>query len=169
MDKHSFRQTFDLANNAGIGTCFNWSRFMNDTAIVLQSVELDPADFNKLYAPWYLDETDNPTSFCSPQARPITIAEAAIRGGAFGKSELGPNLARINSLVKEFKQTEQRIITEIPAVALPDNCYLILDRNHRLTALAIHALAKPVRIELFAIGGIVGPYLVPDLSHWLKL
>ena len=165
MDKAAFCAKFLQPHAPAIRTAFNRSRFIHDPNILLQSVSLDPVDFSRLYAPWYVDRYGKTTTFNQLDARPITISEAA---GNVGKFQ-GPDWAHVASCTEKFRAGACKVVVEIPAVALPGNDYVVLDGNHRLTAFASNADGSPVRVELIAVAGLVGEYLVPDLRHWQRL
>lgn len=160
MNKRTFYNTF-LNRHYGkkIRTAFDACLFLKNDKISLETKTLEPACFDHLYAPWYVNKRGLATTYCCSEAEPVTIKYAA---ETCFKGTNSPCWSHIKKLVEEFKNGKKLPI--IPAVILNNDCYLILDGNHHLTAYAKSKPCWPI-VELIAITGDVGPDLVRDLCH----
>ena len=72
--------------------------------------------------------------------------------------------ADIQNYVDLFRKEKGVIEFTAPTYALPDGQYFILDRNHRLSALALNAV--PFRVTLWNVRGPLESDGLLDLIHW---
>jgi hypothetical protein len=74
--------------------------------------------------------------------------------------------ADVQEFVDQFQHRSDVIQFNAPAYSLPDENFFILDRNHRLSALAMTTVAFDV--TLWTVRGPLDPDCLLDLIHWME-
>lgn len=157
MDKKSFFLNY---LSPAVRLSVDISRFLQDDSITVESVHLRPADLAKIFLPWYVDEFGVWTGWEMWGARSLTVPALLSLPSRPEKVDW----AYVEAMRDNFDSGEHAPV--FPAFALTGTRYLILDGNHRLTALVMHARGAPVELTLAAIQGPVDESFIPDLRHW---
>jgi hypothetical protein len=74
--------------------------------------------------------------------------------------------ADIQEKIDDLRSSPSPVRFIAPTYALPDDRYFVLDKNHRLSALAVSG--KPFETELWNVQGPFEKECLLDLTFWLK-
>jgi hypothetical protein len=153
---HEFADKFRDAIRVG----FNWDRFF-DEAWEVEAVTLDSREaLGRCFMPWYIGKGGEEVAYDHQEAVPMSLADVPK-----AKPILNDERQKdVEDYVKEFKSQQEAIEFTAPTYALPDDCYFVLDRNHRLSALAISSV--PFRVTLWNVRGPLDQECLLDLLHW---
>jgi hypothetical protein len=146
MNLSDFQSRFE-----SIGVCFDWRLFSHKQYSVQRKILTVPDDADFLFAPWYLDSKGKPVGYRHTEAHPVLISEAAFNA----------ELERDQNIEPQFRGST---LPECPAIQVPQNKYLLLDGNHRVTAATKGQVRRP--LILWVIIGPLNDELIPDLIHW---
>jgi hypothetical protein len=131
-NKHEFRARYGEKIRVNV----DWRRFMDDDAIVLRAVTLQlPRDLPRLWTPWFPGGGSHHPS--DPNAAPLSVL-----GAASDLDLLGDHAAKIRERLDRVENDE----FDAPAVAFPNERYLLLDRNHRAVAAAVKKSELPLHL-----------------------
>jgi hypothetical protein len=124
------------------------------------------AALGSYHAPWYRDGSGSrEVGHDHPEAVPLRHAELAVDPSVLD----GDRRLRIGMLRDHYaaQPDGQRVSLILATYALDADRRLVLDGNHRLTALAqLVAQGCPVRIVEFRLTGPLDPGILPDLTHY---
>jgi len=125
----------------------DWARFGAESWPVNHGVVEDAAELGSLRSAfWVRFRRLNPRFLKTIGTRSLSIAEVAARIAQFPE----PGRGHIVNLVQCYR-AEGRAEVDAPAYRLADGTFLILDANHRSTALALAGV--PFRLHLYVIMG----------------
>lgn len=127
----------------------------------------DPGALAGYVAPWYRGASGTETAYDAPDAVPLHHAELATDRGLATLN--APRRARITALREHYagRVDGEGISLVLATYALDADRRLVLDGNHRLTAL-LHLIAEgcPVHLTEFRLTAPLNPALLPDLRHF---
>lgn len=130
-----------------IRVAIDWSRFAVESWPVHRGTIVDPAELGRLRSAfWVRFKRLNPRFLKTIGTRSLPIAEVAARMAHFPQ----PGRDHILDLVRQYRD-EGRAHAQVPAYRLADGTVLLLDGNHRSTALALAQV--PFELDLFVIMG----------------
>jgi len=141
----------------------NWEKLKNEKVTVRMSVFDQLENPSAWYLPWYFNDLKEDVGYSVANANPLTLADIpkAI-------SHLKSNRRdKIQELLNRFiNTTQQPIQLVIATYALPNGKHLIMDGNHRSSALILAGVKA--KLMVFEICGPIDEELIPDLCHWKK-
>ena len=153
----AFTETFRDAIRVG----FNWDRFLAEKwQIELVTLE-SPDDLTRCFMPWYIGTIGDEVAYDHPEAAPMSLHDVPKAMQLLNEERK----ADIQNYVDLFRKEKGVIEFTAPTYALPDDQYFILDRNHRLSALALNAV--PFRVTLWNVRGPLESDGLLDLIHWM--
>lgn len=138
----------------------DWQRLRSEEVTVNLSIFDELEHHSSWYLPWYFNDIDEEVSYLVANANPLTLAD------------IPQAMTRINSrrrdqiqeLLSAFINTTQPVQIVIATYALPDGKHLIMDGNHRSSALILAGVKA--RLMVFEVLGPLDKELLPDLCHW---
>lgn len=152
----SFAKNFREAIRVG----FNWERFL-DEKWPIELMTLDtPSDLALCYMPWYIGKNGDEVGYDHPEAVPMRLSDVPKAMAILNEERR----ADVQEYIDQFQHCENVIQFTAPAYSLPDESVFILDRNHRLSALAMTNV--PFDVTLWKVRGPLDPDCLLDLIHW---
>lgn len=139
----------------------HWEKLRSEQVTVRLSVcdELqNPSDW---YLPWYFNDIDEEVSYLVANAIPLTLADIPKAINRLNSKRRDKIKELLSGFINTNKQPVQVVIA---TYALPDGKHLIIDGNHRSSALIIAGVRA--RLIVFEVLGAVDKELLPDLCHW---
>ncbi|MBE9142137.1 hypothetical protein [Planktothrix mougeotii] len=139
----------------------NWQRLKIEKATVKISIFDQLENPSAWYLPWYFNNLHEEVSYLASNANPLTLADIpkAINRLDSGRRD------KIQELLNRFiNANPEPVQIVIAAYALPDGKHLIMDGNHRSSALILAGVKA--RLMVFEICGPIDKELIPDLCHW---
>jgi len=139
----------------------DWQRLRSKEVTVNLSIFDELEHPSAWYLPWYFNDIDEEVSYLVANANPLTLAD------------IPKAISRLNSRRREKIQyllsgfintTPQPVQFVIATYALPDGKHLIMDGNHRSSALILAGVKA--RLMVFEMLGPLDKELLPDLCHW---
>ena len=140
---------------------FNWKRFFEEKWPIELVTLASQEDLSRCFMPWYIGPNGNEVAYDDPKAVPIRLDDVPKSIGILNEE----HRRDIQKYVELFHNQKDTIKFNAPTYQLPNNCYFILDRNHRLAALAVHSL--PFEVTLSNVRGPLKPDCLLDLIHWI--
>jgi len=157
LSSASFAKTFRDVIRVGL----NWDRFSAEEWPV-ELVTLDsPSALARCFMPWYIGAKGDEVAYDHPEAVPMSLSDVPKAIELLNEERR----ADIQQYVESFRSEQGVIKFAAPTYALPDDQYFILDRNHRLSALALNAV--PFEVTLWNVRGPLDPSGLLDLIHWI--
>lgn len=130
-----------------IRVALDWDRFAAEKWPICRGVVVDTAELGSLRtAFWVRFKRLNPRFLKTVGTRSLPVAEVAARIAQFPQ----PGQDHILALVQQYRQAGVADV-DAPAYRLADGTFLILDGNHRSTALALAGV--PFRLNLYVVMG----------------
>jgi hypothetical protein len=145
---------------SGIRVQFNWRRFFAENWPVELMAMYEKGQFGDIRLPWCLDTNNSFVSYDSPNASPVKLSDI----GIWFEHLPSDRKMAIQKLKDEFGSGARSTKFEVPLYALPANHFLVLDGNHRLSALALSSL--PFSVKMHVVKGPIDPTILPDLVHF---
>lgn len=140
----------------------NWDRFFADSWPV-KLVTLDsPEALGRFYMPWYIGPDGKEVAYDDFHAAPLNLRDVPQAMKLLNEERRGD----IQQYVDRFHQQDGIIEFVAPTYSLPNDEYFILDRNHRLSALAMHPF--PFRVTLWNVVGPLDHTCLLDLIYWTR-
>ncbi|CAD5974447.1 hypothetical protein PCC9214_04051 [Planktothrix tepida] len=152
---------FQAFFHASIRIQLNWQRLKIEKITVKITVFDQLENPSAWYLPWYFNNLYEEVSYLESNANPLTLADIpkAINRLDSGRRD------KIQELLNEFiNTTQQPVQLVIATYALPNGKHLIMDGNHRSSALILAGVKA--RLMVFEICGPIDKELIPDLCHW---
>ncbi|CBN55437.1 MULTISPECIES: hypothetical protein [Kamptonema] len=152
---------FESFFNGSIRVQLDWKRLRNEQVNVSLMVcnELEnPSDW---YLPWYFNDIDEEVSYLVANASPLTLADIPKAINRLNSKRRDQIQELLSGFINTTKQPVQIVIA---TYALPDGKHLIIDGNHRSSALIIAGVKA--RLMVFEVLGNLDKELLPDLCHW---
>jgi hypothetical protein len=140
---------------------FNWNRFILESWPVREVVITEQSDLRRCFMPWYIDADGKEVAYDDELAVPMCVRDVPHAMKLLNKERHHD----IQQYVEEFQLHPDNIQFAAPTFALPDDQYFVLDRNHRLSALAV----QPVHFKV-VLWNVHGPFekdALLDLHYWL--
>jgi len=139
----------------------DWQRLSSEKVTVNLSVFDELEDPSAWYLPWYFNDIDEEVSYLAANANPLTLADIPKAISRLNSRRRG----QIQELLSGFRNTTpQPVQVVIATYALPDGKHLIMDGNHRSSALILAGVKA--RLMVFEMLGPLDKELLPDLCHW---
>jgi len=140
----------------------NWDRFLAEQWPI-ERVKLTTRESLKhCFTPWYVGKAGDEVAYDDDDAVPMSTKDVPKAVDILSEERK----ADIEEKIDKFLDESGTIRFIAPTYGLPDGGYFILDRNHRLAALAASAL--PFEVELWNIRGPLEEDCLLDLAHWLR-
>jgi hypothetical protein len=136
-----------------------WKRIPTDARVTVVAAT-DFCEIDDWYTPWYVDSSGRECGFDAGDARPLTIAEAARSHGSLTQERR----ARLDRIASELRCTEEPRDVLVATYGLGGRAQLVLDGNHRLTALK--DVGGAIRVVGLCLMGPVTAAVLPDLARW---
>jgi len=144
----------------GICGMFNWQRFLADKWPV-EIVELtDRQAFANLRLSWFLSPDSVFVAFDEPRATPVRLDDVQNWYPFLPREQRN----RIEQMKREYLEGSRKLEFEFPSYAIPTNEHLVLDANHRLSALALSGAS--FLLHMFVVKGPIDPGALADLRHF---
>ncbi|MCC6794810.1 MAG: hypothetical protein IT366_06800 [Candidatus Hydrogenedentes bacterium] len=153
-----FEETFRDAIRVG----FNWDRFLSEEWPIERVVLNSDDDLARCFTPWYVGKCAEELSYDHPHAVPMSLSDVP---EAFSILSDGRKVD-VQEKIDEFRGGPSPVRFTVPTYALPDDRYFVLDKNHRLSALAVSGM--PFEVELWNVRGPFEKDCLLDLDFWLK-
>jgi hypothetical protein len=119
-------------------------------------------DLGRCFTPWYVGKRGEELPYDDPHAVPMSLSDVPKAFTILSDERKADIQEKIDTLRGD--PSPVRFIA--PTYALPDDRYFVLDKNHRLSALAL--CGKPFEVELWNVGGPFEKECLLDLDFWLK-
>ncbi len=140
---------------------FNWNRFFEEKWPIELVTLTSQEDLSRCFMPWYIGPKGDEVAYDYPKAVPIRLDDVPKSIGILNEE----HRQDIQKYVELFRNQKEDIKFNAPTYLLPDGRYFILDRNHRLAALAVHPL--PFEVTLCNVRGPLDSDCLLDLIHWI--
>ncbi|MFD7534725.1 hypothetical protein [Streptomyces sp. NPDC059819] len=114
----------------------------------------------RLFTVWYTSPEGEDSLWIRPGSQPLRVGEA----GRTAQRWPEVRTHAVADLVQAYTAAPEPVPLNIPAYAVDDGRFLLLDGNHR--AVAAHRAGAAVRLTLFALHGPVCETVLPDLRHY---
>jgi len=141
---------------------FNWDRFLSEKWPIELVTLVSHPDLCRCYTPWYVGAVADEVAYDDPLAAPMRLHDVPKAFEILSDERKSD----IQEKVDKYRTETGLIHFAAPSYSLPDGDYFILDRNHRLSALALSE--KPFEVELWNVRGPLEEDCLLDLHHWLK-
>ena len=160
MNNETLKKVFIQFFKPHIRVLFNWTLLnKNNWNIELQAVS-SLKTISSWYMPWNVDENKNLIDYKLPNAKPIRVKDVPEMLPKFSKERQN----FINFLSEQFKNSHFPINFVVPAYNLGGNKRLLLDGNHKMSALVLSQVS--FNIMIFTIIAPVNKSIIPELRHW---
>jgi hypothetical protein len=147
--------------NRSIRIQLTWERLKSEKVTVRMSVFDQLENPSAWYLPWYFNNLEEEVSYLVANANPLTLADIPKAISRLDSSRRD----KIQELLSGFINTNQQPVQVVIATyALPNGKHLIMDGNHRSSALILAGVKA--RLMVFEIFGPIDKELIPDLCHW---
>lgn len=141
---------------------FNWERFLAESWPIERIVLVSPDDLARCFTPWYVGKGAEELAYDHPHAVPMSLSDVRKAFTILNDERK----ADIQEKIDRFRDNTGPVRFIAPTYALPDSRYFILDKNHRLSAVALSG--KPFEAELWNVQGPFEKDCLLDLNFWLK-
>ena len=142
-----------------IRVSFNWPQFRIQNwpveKISIDGRRICPA----LRLPWYVG-VNGMVSFDEPGASPVRLSEVDRWYSMLPEQQR----TDIDNMRVEYLRRSRSLEPEIPVYALQNGEYLVMDGNHRLSALALSALSFSV--DMWVVHGPIAASALGDLKYF---
>lgn len=152
---------FDAMFRSVIRIGFNWERFHKENWPIEHVTLSTPDLLTRCFMPWYIGEKGQEVAYDDRDAVPMRLCDVPHAMGLLNEERLKD----IQDYVDQFHKEKNRIRFAAPTYRLPKEEFFILDRNHRLAALALHPF--PFEVTLCCVNGPLEPDCLLDLIHWV--
>jgi hypothetical protein len=141
---------------------FNWTRFLEGLWPIRQHTIWRPEELTRFYLPWYLSCAQCEVRYDYPSATPLLLADILN-----WLPSLKARWQLIDQYGRDYTPNGQLVTVEVPVYRLPGEMWLLLDGNHRLSAIA---LARPAfAATVYEVCGPLAEQALPDLRHWIAV
>ena len=155
-------EEFEEKFRESIRVGFNWDRFLAERWPIERVVLVSENDLGRCFTPWYVGKGAEELPYDHPHAVPMSLSDVP-KAFAILSDE---RKADIQEKIDNFRGGPSPVRFIAPTYALPDDRYFVLDKNHRLSALALSG--KPFEAELWNVRGPFEKECLLDLDFWLK-
>ena len=143
----------------GVQVRFNWDRLLSERWPISVVRVVDRSTLGLNATPWYLGSEGKEVGWSAADARPICYAQipeivASLKDSRQKKIETFVDQFHIQSLIE----------LSIPSYDLGGTRQLVLDGNHRLSALFLTDV--PFIVTFYSVQGPIDPGCLPDLKYW---
>ncbi|MFB2876621.1 hypothetical protein ACE1CC_06990 [Aerosakkonemataceae cyanobacterium BLCC-F46] len=146
--------------NGSIRIKLDWESLISEQVTINMSFFEELENPSSWYLPWYLNDVDEEVSYLAPNARQLTLADIPKAINHLNSKRRD----KIQELLSRFINSTQPVQLVIATYALPDGKHLIMDGNHRSSALILAGVKA--RLMVFEMFGPLDPELLPDLRLW---
>lgn len=155
-------EEFELKFREDIRVGFNWDRFFAERWPIKRVILDSEHDFGQCFTPWYVGKGAEELPYDHPHAVPMSLSDVPKAFAILNEERK----ADIQEKIDNFRTGTIPVRFIAPTYALPDDRYFVLDKNHRLSALALSG--KPFEAELWNVEGPFEKECLLDLDFWLK-
>jgi len=141
---------------------FNWDRFLAERWPIEQVFLVSENDLERCFTPWYVGKGAEELPYDHPHAVPMSLSDVSKAFTILSDERK----ADIQEKIDIFRGGPSPVRFIAPTYALPDDRYFVLDKNHRLSALAQSGM--PFEVELWNVQGPFEKECLLDLDFWLK-
>ena len=120
------------------------------------------ARLGNYFVPWYVSPAGKECPLQEDGAKALSLADVRANLKYLDARRIGRIVKHRVAFTMQTKPIEFRV----PAYSMPDSRYVVLDGNHRLSALAL--LDVRFCVTICAIEGPMEPRLLWNLAYWLK-
>jgi hypothetical protein len=143
-----------------VGFC--WDRFLAERWPIEQVTLVSRQELDRCFTPWYVGPVADSVAYDDPQAVPMSLHDVPKAFEILSDERK----ADIQEKIDKLRGDSGLIRFTAPTYNLPDGGYFILDKNHRLSALALSE--TPFEVELWNVRGPLEKECLLDLHHWLE-
>jgi hypothetical protein len=150
---------FEARFRSVIRVGINWSRFINECWPISILRVVDRESLGVSVLPWYLGDTGQEVPYSANAAYPVVLDQIP-------EVICTLNRNRQKSIGEYAQHFSGKPLVELaaPSFDLGNGRQLILDGNHRLSALFI--TKTPFVVTFYSVQGPKEPNCLPDLIHW---
>ena len=140
----------------------NWDRFLAERWPIERVTLNDRESLGRCFMPWYVGKVGEDAAYDDTAAAPMSVKDVPKATEILNEERR----EGIEEKIDDFLDEQGVIRFTAPSYGLPDGGHFILDRNHRLSALAMSSL--PFEVELWNVRGPFEEDCLLDLNHWLR-
>jgi hypothetical protein len=155
-------EKFEEKFRESIRVGLNWDRFLAERWPIERVVLGSENDLGRCFTPWYVGKGGEELAYDHPHAVPMSLSDVP-KAFAILNDE---RKSEIQEKIDTLRGGPSPVRFIVPTYALPDERYFVLDKNHRLSALALSG--KPFEAELWNVRGPFEKECLLDLDFWLK-
>jgi hypothetical protein len=155
-------EEFEEKFRESIRVGFNWDRFLAERWPIQRVVLVSLNDLGRCFTPWYVGKVAEELPYDHPHAAPMSLSDVPDAFLILNEERK----ADIQQKIDDLRRSSSPVRFIAPTYALPDDRYFVLDKNHRLSALAVSG--KPFETELWNVQGPFEKECLLDLTFWLK-
>jgi hypothetical protein len=140
---------------------FNWNRFLAENWEIERVQLVSENDLARCFTPWYVGKAAEELPYDHPHAVPMSLSDVVKAFAILSDERKADILNKFDGL----RVGARPVQFVAPTYALPDDRYFVLDKNHRLSALALRGM--PFEVELWNVLGPFQKECLLDLNFWL--
>jgi len=140
----------------------NWDKVYKKTETICVETwnftETERKTVQNWICPWYLNNKGEPVAYWESTERGSTLEEILV------------NLNRNTELWEEIETLQKHLVesqthlVEVPAIHIDAERKLVLDGNHRLSAI-LHWNLENIQVKTYTLRGTYTPRILPDLRN----
>lgn len=138
---------------------FAWERFEQERWPVTLSLVEDLDGLQDWIVPWYVRD-GHEVNYADPGGSPIRLVDVPRRMGQLAATRQ----AAVRDIAARFTQRPEVVRIDVPVYSLGAAGSLVLDGNHRLSAMLLARCE--LRLLVFRVAGPIDRSILPDLAHW---
>jgi hypothetical protein len=142
---------------------FNWRRFLLEGWSLRRVTLESPDDLSSLRLPWYRNGAGGLVDFDTADASPLVL-DCVKEWLPLLPSE---RVFTIEKMRDEYLAGVRTTSFEFPSYALPLNRHMIMDGNHRLSALVLSKMQ--FKIEMWVVIGPIDPNALADTKFLFSI
>jgi hypothetical protein len=147
------------AKFSGICGMLNWQRFLAEKWPLEIVLLTDRQAFAHIRLSWFLSLNNVFVAFDEPGATPVRLDDVQ----SWYPFLPPKHKNRIEQRKREYLDGSRKPEFEFPSYAIPTNEHLVLDANHRLSALALSGAS--FLLHMFVLEGPLDPDALADLQY----
>lgn len=155
-------EEFETTFRESIRVGFNWDRFLKEKWPIERVILKSPNDFDRCFTPWYVGKSAEELPYDHPHAVPMSLTDVPKAFSILSEERQ----ADIQQKIQQLRSGPSQAKFTVPTYALPGDTFFVLDKNHRLSSLAISGV--PFEVELWNVRGPTEKECLLDLDFWLK-
>jgi hypothetical protein len=138
---------------------FAWKRFEQERWPVTLSLVENTESLQDWFVPWYV-RNGCEVDYNESGGSPIRLVEVPQRMGQLAATRQ----AVIHDIAARFAERPAVVRIDVPVFSLGAAGALVLDGNHRLSAMLLARCE--IRLLVFRVAGPIDRNVLPDLAHW---